>query len=337
MDSLISVIIPVYNASPYLKEALDSVIEQTYENLEIIVVDDGSTDDSGSICDEYRTDPRVIVIHQQHQGVSSARNAGLDRITGEYVAFLDSDDALDLSFMQTMLEVASTENADIVACKYHMLHSVKGKSLEALSASKHGVFPIPEPGLYKRKEALLALWNGKINIEVWNKIYKSELWKNNRFPTGYDVAEDVIASYHVFDLSNTVCVIDRPLYFHRGRSESLSSSYTEKCVQDRILYYSDIEKFIVAHTPEIFSEECLLYCKQARLQTIIIQFANVKDRVLSNKLKEQASVLAEQIGMENCRFKLKAGYFMIRICPWPLRALYPIYYPIRIWIRRIRG
>lgn len=336
MESLISIIIPVYNAAPYLKEALDSVIGQTYENLEIIVVDDGSTDDSGSICDEYRTDPRVIVIHQQHQGVSSARNAGLDRMTGEYVAFLDSDDAYDQSFMHTMLEVTLSENVDIVACKYYMLHNVKGRSLKALSTARHGIFPIPKPGVYNRKDALQALGNWMINIEVWNKLYKSELWKNNRFPTEYDVAEEVV-SYEVFDLCSSVCVIDQALYFHRRRSESLSSSYTEKCVQDRILHHSYMEQFIVAHTPEIFSEDRLLQCKQARLQTIICQFAYVKERALSNKLKDQSIILAEQIGMGNCRFEQRAGCFMIRFCPWLFRALYPIYYPIRIWIRRIRG
>ena len=129
-DPLISVIIPVYNVAPYLREAVDSAINQTYRNLEIIMVDDGSTDGSGDICDEYASrDPRITVIHQKNCGSSSARNAGLDRATGEYIAFLDSDDAYDLSFIRTMIDVAFRENSDIVECLHCQFHTKKRMSL----------------------------------------------------------------------------------------------------------------------------------------------------------------------------------------------------------------
>ena len=115
---LISVIIPVYNVRHYLKEALDSVIFQTYRNLEIIIIDDGSTDGSREICDDYLDDSRVTVIHQKNKGLSAARNAGLDIMTGEYVAFLDSDDAYQSSFIEEMVNAIVREVADIVVCKY---------------------------------------------------------------------------------------------------------------------------------------------------------------------------------------------------------------------------
>ena len=113
---MISVIIPVYNVEPYLRQCVDSVAGQTYRDLQIILVDDGSTDGSGAVCDEYKADPRVTVFHQTHRNVSYARNAGLELVTGEYTAFLDSDDAYDPSFMLTMLEAMLRENADIVVC-----------------------------------------------------------------------------------------------------------------------------------------------------------------------------------------------------------------------------
>ena len=114
MNPLVSVIIPVYNVSPYLRESLDSVISQTYTNLEIIAVDDGSTDDSGRICDEYaEKDTRIKVIHQANRGLSAARNAGLNAMTGEYVAFLDSDDALYPEMVECMVKGMEKNAADI--------------------------------------------------------------------------------------------------------------------------------------------------------------------------------------------------------------------------------
>ncbi len=116
-NSLVSVIVPVFNVAPYLAEALDSVINQTYRNLEIIVVDDGSTDDSGKICDEYAAkDNRIQIVHIKHQGVSVARNTGLDLMKGELVAFLDPDDAYKPEFIDTMVNTMYREKADIVLC-----------------------------------------------------------------------------------------------------------------------------------------------------------------------------------------------------------------------------
>ena len=130
MSPLVSVIVPVFNVLPFLREALDSVIHQTYRNLEILIVDDGSTDGSGEVCDEYLIDPRVRVIHQPHQGLSAARNAALDRMAGalirvkdqvmagEIVAFLDSDDVFFPDAIQTMLSAMQRTDADIVMGGY---------------------------------------------------------------------------------------------------------------------------------------------------------------------------------------------------------------------------
>ena len=113
----VSVIIPVYNVRPFLEEALDSVLNQTYKNLEIIIIDDGSTDGSGEICDEYAgRDNRIQVIHQDNGGLSAARNAGLDVMTGDLVAFLDPDDAYVDSFIETLVNAMAAEDVDLVIC-----------------------------------------------------------------------------------------------------------------------------------------------------------------------------------------------------------------------------
>ena len=125
MEPLVSVIIPVYNVVHYLREAIDSVINQTYKNLEIIIIDDGSTDGSSGVCDQYLSDPRITVIHQENRGLSGARNTGLSAITGEYVAFLDSDDAFYPGMIQTMIMEIKKNNADLAVCGFYAIRTDK--------------------------------------------------------------------------------------------------------------------------------------------------------------------------------------------------------------------
>ena len=115
----ISIIVPIYNVAPYLRQCMDSIIQQTYPNIEIICVDDGSTDESGTIADEYaKKDSRVRVIHQENQGLSAARNAGYSRSTGEYIMYLDSDDWIDLDTCETAIDIALKYDAELVFWAY---------------------------------------------------------------------------------------------------------------------------------------------------------------------------------------------------------------------------
>ena len=117
MTDLVSVIVPIYKVEKYLGKCVDSIINQTYKNLEIILVDDGSPDNSGKICDEYaKKDNRIKVIHKENGGLSSARNAGLDVATGEFIAFVDSDDRIHLDFVEKLYRAIKEENADIASC-----------------------------------------------------------------------------------------------------------------------------------------------------------------------------------------------------------------------------
>lgn len=333
-DSLVSVIVPVYNVAPYLREALDSVVQQIYAHLDIIIVDDGSTDGSGAICDEYRFDPRVTVIHQTNQGVSAARNTGLDHSAGEYIAFLDPDDAYDRSFIRTMLEAMIRENPDIVVCKYYTINTHNKMKPNA----KRACLPLSKAGAYKREDAFQALMNGDIDVSVWNKLYRSELWRSCRFPTEYSVTEDHIALYNVFNLSNRVYVIEQPLLLHRERPESLTTLFTEQTVRDMVNAYYYKKRFIESNFPELFSDRCLHNIKKNVLHFMLVGgFARVKDWTLSNELRKQVISSAEQIGIENCGFKLKISYYLIRFCPRLLWILYAIYVPIRGKIYKITG
>lgn len=159
-SQLVSVIIPVYNVLPFIKEALDSVVQQTYKNLEIILIDDGSTDGSGLICEKYKQeDHRIIVIHQNNQGLSAARNIGLQIMSGEVVVFLDSDDAFHPTFIEMMMEAKNENDADIVISKYISLKTSK-KMLNM--TSNRGSGPAIRAGSYDRIDALCALIENRI-------------------------------------------------------------------------------------------------------------------------------------------------------------------------------
>ena len=215
--SLVSIIIPVYNVKLYLKEALDSVIHQTYQNLEIIIIDDGSTDGSEKLCDEYtEKDQRIIVIHQENKGLSNARNVGLDLMHGEALAFLDSDDAYSSDYVRVMAEAMIREKADIVICRY-TIHN----TTDRLSPSgREKKLPRITQGLYDRKQSLCALVDGAINNSVWNKLYRQELWTDIRFPNGR-VYEDFDTSYRIFNACKTVYVVDKSQYLYRKRPGSI--------------------------------------------------------------------------------------------------------------------
>ena len=165
---MISIIIPVYNVIDYIEEALDSVIHQTYQNLQIIVVDDGSTDGSGLVCDEYaKKDKRITVIHQENKGLSAARNAGLDIAKGEYIAFLDSDDAFHREMIEHLLGVAQNENADIITCDIASFWTQK--KMKELRIRRH------DYKCLSKTAAMHAAVKGEITCLSWDKLYASYL------------------------------------------------------------------------------------------------------------------------------------------------------------------
>ena len=164
----ISVIIPVYNCEKYLRDCLESVIKQSYKELEIILIDDGSTDSSGSICDYYaEMDSRVQVIHQKNKGVSASRNAGMLRMSGELVSFIDADDTLDLDMYEFLYSLMETYDADIVHCGYR---HVVGDEIRLV----HDSHQIIEQN---KEEALKCLIGAKLFVgSLWNKLYKTDFY-----------------------------------------------------------------------------------------------------------------------------------------------------------------
>lgn len=213
MNPLISIIVPVYNVEKYLRIALDSIANQTYKNLEIIVVDDGSTDSSGQICDEYADkDSRFVVIHQKNRGVSAARNAALRKCTGQYLYFIDSDDFIEPHLCERALTVLLEQQADIVWFNMHFTDengNLLPGSVEKL-----------QNGLLDKKAALTALAYGNINSYSWNKLYRAELFKEIRFPEAM-IWEDVAVMHRILLCAERIYMLDEHLYFYRQRNNSI--------------------------------------------------------------------------------------------------------------------
>lgn len=207
----VSIIIPVYNVEKYLRQCLDSVICQTYTNLEIIVIDDGSTDFSGSICDEYKkNDSRVKVIHQKNMGAANAKNVGLDVASGDYIAFVDSDDYVSEEWIEIMVNSIQKYNVDVVECGFDNFYTdrvVKGKTYD-------------DGELLSSEDYFRQYFDNWVSVIFCNKLFKSNLMKSIRFKKERRCIDDEFFTYKVISQGQNMARINDVLYHYRQRKSS---------------------------------------------------------------------------------------------------------------------
>ena len=286
-NELISVIIPVYNVKSYLKEALDSVLNQTYRNLEIIIVDDGSTDGSGRICDVYaQKDARIKVIHQENMGLSAARNAGLEIMRGELVAFLDSDDAYCSNMICSMHTAMKKYGAEMVCCKYGEYKTTA--KMNPKEMSKFKINSYSAEGLYSNKEALVAQTERKISNFAWDKLYKAELFRNIRYPVG-KTYEDRAVILPLIEATRRVYVMNKYLVMYRKRPGSITVTMTPRVVYDQMYVNKEYIQYIQKHIPEYFSEKHLKHVMKDWYNRLLGFYF----RLLNKGVTQQASVMRE--------------------------------------------
>ena len=226
-ELLVSVIIPVYNVSRYLLQCFDSVISQTYRNLEIIVIDDGSTDDSGSICDQYaEKDNRIHVIHTDNRGLASARNLGLENVSGEYISFIDSDDWIEPQTIEMFIGAALETEVDIVSAR---------TCSEYVGGTVHRPMEKNDSHSYFGQDILSAFAEGKFGSVVWNKLYCVECFRDIRFPDGHNY-EDVAIIWKIMknlaESGGMVTALSDELIHFRVRKNSISHTYMLNNVAD---------------------------------------------------------------------------------------------------------
>lgn len=228
---VISVIVPIYNVKEYLERCVESIITQTYEKMEIILVDDGSTDGCRELCDSYKNkDKRIKVIHQENQGLSGARNAGIDIARGKYIVFIDSDDFIATSFVEKLYSICLKYNADIAICDY-----LQGNYKE---------FPLYRQGnvLCLEAQDMLEKWHSvytRIETVAWNKMYKRSVFDSPkvRYPKGL-LHEDVMTTHLCVYNCKRIAILKEKLYMYFVRDNSINQTMSPKRIQD-IIYVNE--------------------------------------------------------------------------------------------------
>jgi len=227
----LSIIVPVYKVELYLRRCIDSILEQTFTDFELILVDDGSPDNCPTICDEYaKIDSRIIVIHKENEGLSAARNAGLDIAKGEYIGFVDSDDFVHSTMYETLYQTATDYEVDIVQCEFMRVYENDTEIISELSGTHH-------ISLYDSSELLHDFFPNhvwRLLGYVWRRIYKRGLFDSIRFPVGR-YFEDTSITLSLLEASTSIALIDIPLYYYYIRQNSITQGLlNEKKICDHL-------------------------------------------------------------------------------------------------------
>ncbi len=241
MAKTVSVIVPVYNVSKFLEHCLTSIVNQSYRDLEILLVNDGSMDQSFLICEEFRKkDPRVRVISQSNAGLSAARNRGIEAATGDYISFVDGDDWLEENFFERMVSVHEETGSDVTICNYKAFEEEKSLFYFYTNFEEKYVRE------YTPSEWFRNIYgNGDFStnfVVAWGKLYNRALFENIRYPVG-KIAEDDYTTYFTYLLSEKIAYIHEPLYIYRKNPEGISKT---KPVIERLPLQSIEEEFTLA-------------------------------------------------------------------------------------------
>ena len=273
MNDLISIIVPVYNVEKYLNKCIESIINQTYKNLEIILIDDGSTDNSGEICDEYRNkDKRIIVIHKKNGGLSDARNVGIDNANGKYISFIDSDDYVEENYIELLYNTINQYDADMSIASHKVIY--EKNIIDRSTGKKFCAAP--------KKILEMLLYDNGIDTSAWGKLYKRELFKDIKFPKGR-LFEDSATTYKLIDKSKKIAVYSKPVYNYIIRNNSISNEKFSEKKLDLITSTKEMTEYIKTKYPEL-NKACNRRLMYAYLSTLT-QLA--KSKVKNIKIQKE--------------------------------------------------
>jgi len=319
-NPLISIIIPIYKVEDYIRRCIDSIVSQTYKNLEIILVDDGSPDNCGNICEEYSLkDKRIKVIHKKNGGLSSARNFGLDIASGEYIGFVDSDDWIENDMYESLYNAIIFHKADISVCGRYI---ASGNKITTISDSE-------KAEVFTRCEALSELvldeYSGMKNF-AWDKLYKKELFDNVRYPEG-KCYEDIFTTYKLFSLTNKIVDIKSPKYYYLMREDSICGSNTPSKRFDYFEANMECLEFIKNLEPKLadICDKQMFNRLEFCLNDILLLDFEKND--YTSEINDILAKLQEKyLSLKNSKqMGLKQKAYLLFICKFP--KLYTYIYP----------
>lgn len=306
MDKKISVVVPVYNVEQYLSKCIESILNQTYRNIEIILVDDGSTDQSGKICEEFKEkDERIKVIHKGNGGLSDARNAGIEVAEGQYYSFVDSDDYLECDALESMLEAVATTNSEIAICNIMRFYD-DGTTSEFYN-------PVNEKEMWEDNKRFDSLKQPS----VCNKLFESKIFENIRFPYG-KFYEDTYVYHELLYRANSVTLTGKTGYWYLARKDSILGrpTYTDR-------YFDFVEavyqraKFLVDRRVQPYGDEaCLsLYAALANAEKNIEKSKENREKI--SKVRAYYREMYAYIMRQNNEYNMKQKVRLIMLRYFP--------------------
>lgn len=266
-NELISVIVPVYKVENFLEECLISILDQTYSNFELILVDDGSPDSCGKICDEYqKKDSRIKVIHKTNGGLSDARNVGMKIAEGEYWTFIDSDDMVSEDYLEVLMRTAQQYDADIVQGDYTSDKNLLGKTYSDAVE------------VFTRDEAMVSFLRlGSVHVSAWAKLYKKSCFINIEYPKGR-INEDNLTIYkNIWNSKNIVC-IKKYIYYYRINNESIMHSTLSSKRFEVLSFQEEFEKYL--------NDKVYLFKQEMRYSQIRMAVRLINDTIVEKKENE---------------------------------------------------
>lgn len=302
---LISVIVPIYNVQNYLKRCIDSIINQTYSNLEIILVDDGSSDNCPEICDQYQgKDSRIRVVHKKNGGLSDARNAGLDIMRGEFVTCIDSDDFVSPYFIENLWNAIREYKCDIATSWF--VEYYEGDSVPKTEKLKlTDVKPLNREDFYEK-----LLYQDGVEISAWGKLYKSSLFQGVRYPVG-KLYEDIPTTYLLIEKVTKIAVFPNADYYYFQRKTSIAQAEFSVKKMDAINHMRIFKNFIVSHYPNLkMAAECRYFSTVCNIlfQIREAKFEDQKKELWNEVKKYRYDVLINKKGRSKARIAAFLSY-----------------------------
>lgn len=318
MNDKISIILPVYNVDKYLRKCIDSILNQTYKNFELIIIDDGSTDNCPSICDEYKLlDNRIQVIHQENKGLSAARNVGIDLSIGKYITFIDSDDYIDNKYLEILHKLIVENKADMAVCDKIIVNDKEKETNKLITNYNNEIIDVEEA--YMR----MFKCNG-IGFNVWSKLYKTNIVKKIKFPKG-KLYEDIFVINKIMSSVKKIIVTNYNGYYYLKRRDSITNTNISDNHMNLIEGSIKFKDYMLRNYPNLNDYTIRGY--------VNANFTVYRKAVLDNNFKKEYKSIRKEIlsykkdifANKIYPFKMKFQTFLLLFGNTPYKIFYKIY------------